>query len=200
MSRTLRAGAGAALVAVLLLAGCQGEEPGPIPTAKLPTPNSSTPSPSKSEDATQQDIDAAVDVYSEGRRVAEQMLVEGAYGDVTEQLSPYFTGSYLNFWEAEFNEFREKRWTTDGTVHLEIISATDYETTSDATQLSLLICSDYSAVTTTDSDGKRIRRGFDYSYDEIVMRKTSDRSWRAESGGSEALSKLSGSACEEAMT
>lgn len=189
------------MVAALLLAGCQGEDPGPIPTATLPTPSSpSLPTPSESSvDPIQTDIDAAVKIYSEGRRVAEDMLVNKSDRDVSDALSPYFAKSYLNYWEAEFDEFRREKLTTKGIVRIEIIAATDYEESAEATQLSLLLCSDYSEVSTTEPDGDTVRRGFNYSYDEVVMRKTDSRSWRAESSDSEVLQRIEGSECEDVL-
>ncbi|RCK70170.1 hypothetical protein DT076_05700 [Desertihabitans brevis] len=122
--------------------------------------------------------------------------MDGAYDDPASQLEQYFSGQYLEFWEAEFAEYRDKSWSTTGDVRTVIESAGSYEpaSASGPETIKIYACVDFRETTVVDEDGQEQERGFDFSLDEVQMVNTSD-GWMADSVGSAVLRELEDTPC-----
>ncbi len=108
------------------------------------------------------------------------MLVAGDFDNVESELAPYFSGSYLSYWQTEFAEFERKNWTTTGAVDFTVVDAGDYQREVDSGEsVAIFACVDFREAVVRTSEGDVVERGYEFSIDRIDMTRAPDAPWKA---------------------
>lgn len=138
-----------------------------------------------------------MDSYAKGRDAADELYLAGGSTDPGPELEGFFSGAYLDLLETNLQQYEREGLTQEGVPEITafVTRGESVDVTDRGATATFRACIDFSAVDVRDARGRTIDRGFEYSLDQIVMKRSAEGPWLADEISSEILTEFAGTEC-----